>query len=419
MPFSVPLGKDMTIEYVRSNFPVSARILDIGCGNGTYAHLLGPLGYKLDGVEVYKPNIDRFELARKYQTVFPVDVRSIENSGHYDLAIFGDVLEHLTVAEARLVIDRFKKFCDVILVSVPYRMGQGAYEGNTYETHLQPDLDDKVFMWRYPEFRNLTVESADGFTIGVWIYDGRPTVMINVLLKNSMAFFHNLMRQIGGLRYPKGKISLAFLENDSEDGTLAMVKSYMRESLCDAGYARVRLDTVKTGFKLLPTERHIPEKQKQRLETIAKMREHVNHDMYLCEDFVWNVDHDFFEMDQWLLSKMASADKDVLMVPVYLPGGNDLYDLGTGIHVSSTEFLKVDEVRKRYPGDLVRINWCSAACMFRGSLISKGVTYLSDDLLHKQEGGVFSCSAHSLGAEIWLLANEKIIHCAIDGNKAR
>lgn len=404
--------------YITSNFPTSAKILDIGCGNGTYADLLKPKGYKLDGVEVYRPNIEKYNLKAKYEKVYEVNAIDFTSRNHYDLVIFGDVLEHFTEADARYIISRYKSFCDVILVSVPYMMGQGAYEGNTYETHLQPDLNDKVFTERYPDFKNIIVESAGGETIAVWVYDGRSTVMINVLLKNSEPYFMKLTEEIGKLRYPKSKISLMFLENDSEDNTYKQVRNYAEDLLYGEGYARLRIDQMKFGFKLLPTERHRASKQAERLTILKTLREHVNKSMYAGEDFIWNVDHDFMEMDKWLLNKMVSADKDVLMVPVYLPDGS-IYDLGTGKFDPKGNFMIIPDLKRSRPNDeIMEIDACSAACFFRGSLIGEGVSYLSPDPL-EQEGVSFSKSVKSVGASIWLLSKEKITHQPIDGNAGR
>jgi hypothetical protein len=297
-------------------------------------------------------------------------------------------------------------------------MGQGAYEGNTYEIHHQPDLTDEIFKSRYPEFKNLVVESDAGETIAVWIFDNRPTVMINVLLKNSRKYFNTLMGQIINLQYPKEKISLVFIENDSEDDTYEMVRDYLSAFYYNGRYARIRVDRVKFGFKLLPTERHLPEKQAERLTVLKTIRNRVNHALYNGEDFVWNVDHDFIEIDRWLLNKMVSANKDALMVPVYLMDGS-IYDIGTGCFSPTGKLTIVPEIIKMYPNsDLICIDACSAACFFRGSLIAKGVTFNSD-CPTDQEGAAFSRSLRKLDGTMWLLAKEKIIHESINGSQVR
>ena len=76
------------------------------------------------------------------------NIMTFDFSG-YDYMIMGDVLEHLSVNDATnllKVIDEKKIKC---LVAVPFLYEQGSYEGNHYETHLQPDLTPKIVQQRY------------------------------------------------------------------------------------------------------------------------------------------------------------------------------------------------------------------------------------------------------------------------------
>lgn len=177
MPSSSNLCKEMSINYIKFMLPVDGattpQILDVGCGCGTYYNLLSPLGYKLDGVEIFQPNIEKFELRSKYQKLYEMNAMDVPPDKHYDLVIFGDVLEHFSAEDARKILDYYKTFCDIILVSVPYELKQDVFEGNVYEIHKQPDLNDKVFKERYPEFTKLIRETEDWLTLAVWIYDGR------------------------------------------------------------------------------------------------------------------------------------------------------------------------------------------------------------------------------------------------------
>lgn len=130
--------------------PKGSTCLDVGACDGAYYELLKDL-YILDGVEVWKPNIERYRLGEKYRKLFPVDIRSL-NYGNYDLVIFGDIIEHLTIEEAQKVLDYAKEHSRYIVVAVPYMFKQGAIYGNPYEEHLQPDLTNEVFLERYTGF---------------------------------------------------------------------------------------------------------------------------------------------------------------------------------------------------------------------------------------------------------------------------
>lgn len=113
-------------------------ILDVGCGQGTYADLLPDVS-AMDGFEVWHPYIKRFDLDSKYRDVYAIDVRKEPQLAHtYDLVIFGDVLEHMTREEAISVWKWASGFCKWGLISIPIiHYPQGAEEGNPYEEHIQ------------------------------------------------------------------------------------------------------------------------------------------------------------------------------------------------------------------------------------------------------------------------------------------
>jgi hypothetical protein len=147
MPSSYPTFRQETRDYILKNFdPVSTRVIDVGPGDGTYARLLPE--FKLDCVEVFEPYVDRFNLKSIYDQVFVKDVRDFDFVG-YDLAILGDVLEHLRFFDAFLVLAKLGILGMGVVVQVPFLFEQGSWEGNDFEAHLQPDLKHEVFMERY------------------------------------------------------------------------------------------------------------------------------------------------------------------------------------------------------------------------------------------------------------------------------
>lgn len=143
--------------------PANATCLDIGACDGNYFHLLNDL-FIMDAVEVWKPNIDRYNLEALYRKVFPVDIRGFRY-GFYDLVIFGDIIEHLTEEEAVEVLDYAKEHSRLIVVAVPYMFKQGAIYGNPYEEHKQDDLTNEVFLSRYSGFKLYISFSNYGYYI--------------------------------------------------------------------------------------------------------------------------------------------------------------------------------------------------------------------------------------------------------------
>ena len=51
--------------YLFKNFPKNSTILDVGCGQGDYADLLGEHFGKFDAVEIWEPYIEQFNLKER------------------------------------------------------------------------------------------------------------------------------------------------------------------------------------------------------------------------------------------------------------------------------------------------------------------------------------------------------------------
>lgn len=136
------------------NFESHISILDIGSGCGTYGTLLKGFFEYIDGVEAYEPYIKEFDLDKVYNNIFCIDALDV-NLMPYDYIIMGDIIEHLTVMEAKILTTRIHRADKKMMVAIPYMMPQGAVGGNDYEIHRQDDLTHKLFLERYPMMHNL------------------------------------------------------------------------------------------------------------------------------------------------------------------------------------------------------------------------------------------------------------------------
>lgn len=153
MPHSYPFGKTEAIEFIKKNTTLESKILDVGPGIGTYSTLLKPFGYAIDCIEIYEGYIDAYDLKSKYKNCIIGNIVEFDVSD-YDFVILGDVLEHLTVDDANLVLSK----CKNSLVAVPYLCPQGGVDFfhnehhliNPYEKHHQADLTPLVMLTRYP-----------------------------------------------------------------------------------------------------------------------------------------------------------------------------------------------------------------------------------------------------------------------------
>lgn len=147
---SYDIGKDIVCGWVRRNFPKNSRILDVGACDGKWKRLLPE--YAMDAVEAWEPHCENIK--SMYGQVFCKDVAKL-NYDPYDLIIFGDVIEHMTISDAQKVLKYAFGKCKDMIVAVPYLYPQGEIGGNPWEVHKQPDLTAEIFAERYPELEVL------------------------------------------------------------------------------------------------------------------------------------------------------------------------------------------------------------------------------------------------------------------------
>ena len=125
MPTSSHLGKLYTTMMLKKlHEAVSIRnVVDFGCGEGTYRRLLGPHlpGARWTGIEVWQPYVDQFDLRSQYDSLIVQDCRSVDclALAPVDLAIFGDILEHMTGDEAASVVERALAVAPLVVISIP------------------------------------------------------------------------------------------------------------------------------------------------------------------------------------------------------------------------------------------------------------------------------------------------------------
>jgi len=141
MPTSSPNGKAHIRRIVGAL--KRDRMLDIGCGEGTYAKMF-PEG-NWTGVEVWEPYVEAYGLRSLYSTLIVADARSHEFSPdeHFDVAFAGDVLEHMTEDEAKGLLGRLRLVADTVIASIPIgHYPQGEWGGNPHERHVVDDWTD-------------------------------------------------------------------------------------------------------------------------------------------------------------------------------------------------------------------------------------------------------------------------------------
>jgi predicted TPR repeat methyltransferase len=162
MPYSYNQGKQEIKQHFIREIPFNTYIIDCGAGCGTYSDLLRMLYKNIDGIEIFQPYVDMFNLEDKYKRLFVQDVLTFDFS-RYGYAIFGDIIEHLSVENAQILLSRLHQEGIKIMVAVPFLFEQGTYLNNLNETHLQSDLTHEIFLKRYPMFNAFWKDERYGY----------------------------------------------------------------------------------------------------------------------------------------------------------------------------------------------------------------------------------------------------------------
>ena len=152
-------GKAWIEAWIKDNFPKGSTCLDVGACDGKWATRLNDY-LVMDACEAFQPNIANHELAKKYRRVYWGDIANLEYE-HYDLIIFGDVIEHLYIGKAQEVLSYANERCNDLIISVPFLYPQDEIYGNPWEKHIQDDLTPELFDMRYPGYEMLLRAAED------------------------------------------------------------------------------------------------------------------------------------------------------------------------------------------------------------------------------------------------------------------
>jgi hypothetical protein len=166
MPFSAKQGKNIIEKWLREHTGAFDSMVDFGAGAGFYGKMIKeimPKKYRI-AVEGFEPYIKKYRLSYLYQKIIVADFAKMELPDA-DLAILGDVVEHMPKDTATEFMGRVVAKYPHVIVSIPVgSYPQGAYFGNELERHLSE--------WTIKEldslFKNFSIRALDE-NIGVFI----------------------------------------------------------------------------------------------------------------------------------------------------------------------------------------------------------------------------------------------------------
>lgn len=166
MPFSNGEHDNKCLDLVEDFFDKKdIKFLDIGPGAGKWYEKTSKRFPQstIEACEVFPKYVEQYELEKKYKQVHISSVVDFEwEEGEYDVVIMGDVLEHLTIDDAKAVLEKIKEKKALGIIQVPWVSPQDEYEGNVYEIHIQPDLNPEVMSDRYPELEYIVCDKTTG-----------------------------------------------------------------------------------------------------------------------------------------------------------------------------------------------------------------------------------------------------------------
>ena len=187
MSGSRPHGKQHTKAWLRSLPYKPIHALDVGTGDGKYQRLLLQVfpnrfsieggttvcqsGFHIEGIEIWKPYIERFNLEQRYDEIYNIDARKFDWTGkQYDVVFCGDVLEHMSKEDAVELVRNASLHSRHVLINIPiYHAEQGAEAGNPYETHVKPDWTHDEVMATWPMLKRIDDSGKNMHLKGVYV----------------------------------------------------------------------------------------------------------------------------------------------------------------------------------------------------------------------------------------------------------
>ena len=147
----LPFTYDWIIRRQLNGF---SSVLDLGCSDGELMiKINSDKKYKVVGVDIFKPDLDKAKLTGVYKQLIKGDVRKLKVKKKFDVVMSSQVIEHLPKTDGVKLIKQMESCAKkrVIIATpvgfLPYNPIQGDESGNLFQEHKSG--------WEVEEFENL------------------------------------------------------------------------------------------------------------------------------------------------------------------------------------------------------------------------------------------------------------------------
>lgn len=153
-----------------------------------------------------------------------------------------------------------------------------------------------------------------------------PHVLLLTPLKNAARFLPRYFELACALEHPRERLSLTFLEGDSDDGT----PEVLRELVARHAHAFARIEILHRDFGLrLAGERSAADVQYMRRSVIAKCRNALFRAAHREEEQVLWIDADLVDYPPDALARLLDADRQIVVPHCVRKPGGESFDLNS------------------------------------------------------------------------------------------
>lgn len=230
--------------------------------------------------------------------------------------------------------------------------------------------------------------------------DSVSTVMIGCPIRNRGWIAEKYLACIYNLNYPKTKIHLCFIVNDSTDNTLNILREFKKSK--EEEYAGI--DIVIKNFNQIPDARITTTRQKI-YSSLAELRNILLEKVH-GNDYLFSVDSDIlFEPDT--LNKLLMHRKDIVSAQIWNDSSNTFPNVMIRKDSSFRHYLE-------FPRDSIfKCDVTGAIYLISREVINAGVKYKYH---HQGEDIAFCLSAQEKGFELWCDPTIKCRHIMHKGD---